>query len=451
MIRGDGVRKIDDAKDCGSLSVGIDIGTTTISATVYDVKNGTQLESYCVFHDSCVVSDVFFEQSANIIIDKANCLLDKILDTYKGVASIGVTGQMHGIVYIDCDGKHVSNLINWQDKRADKVLDDGKSVCQRIYEITKENIYAGYGIATHYYNVLFGTVPKEAVGFVSIMDLFAMKICALKNVVIHASVASSFGLFDLKKFDFMMDKLDLLGIDRGFLPKVTEKSVIIGEYREIPVSIPIGDNQASFLGSVGENNSSLLVNIGTGAQISAVNDYFEAKGDIELRPFIEGRYLVCGSSLCGGFAYSMLEGFFRSYYVSCNMPNEPQYEIINRLALDAYERGEEGLCVDTTFMGKRSNPNLRGSIKNIGKESFTPANLALGVLKGICNELYELYNEFPIMHTRIVASGGAIKKNQLLKTLIGERFQMELSEASVNEEASVGAALFSHLAISKFE
>ena len=42
---------------------------------------------------------------------------------------------MHGIVYIDSNGEAVSNLINWQDKRADKVLENGKSAYQIISQI----------------------------------------------------------------------------------------------------------------------------------------------------------------------------------------------------------------------------------------------------------------------------------------------------------------------------
>ena len=221
-----------------------------------------------------------------------------------------------------------------------------------------------------------------------------MKICKTNKVATHTSVASSFGLFDIEKGEFMYDKLALLGIDKSFLPGVTADSVIIGKCREIPVSVPLGDNQASFLGSVNNNQDSILVNIGTGSQISAVSEGFEPTSDIEIRPFIEGKYLACGSALCGGFAYSMVETFFRNYMVSAGMQDVTQYKIINQLALDAYENGEKGLDVDVSFFGKRSDPSKRGSIKMIDRENFTPSALVLGVLRGMCNELYELYEGF---------------------------------------------------------
>ena len=391
---------------CSALCVGIDIGTTTISALVYDTYNKTQLEAYTIPHNSYTVSDIFSEQSVSVIMEKAEKLLYHILDTYDNVASIGITGQMHGITYVDGEGKAVSNLINWQDKRADMILDNGESTCQRIMRITGEGISTGYGIATHYYNMLTGNVPCNASGFVSIMDLFAMKICGLKKPIIHTSVAASFGLFDIKNGCFMTDKLSKLGIEESFLPSVTGKSLIIGKCREIPVSVPLGDNQASFLGSVCKTSDTILVNIGTGSQISTVGDYVETIKDTELRPFIEGKYLICGSALCGGFAYSMLEEFFRAYAVCIGLDNSSQYKIMNQLALEAYERGDEGLKVNTCFSGKRSDPHLRGSVQNIGRENFTPSALILGVLRGMCNELYDLYASVPEKRSCIVASGG---------------------------------------------
>ena len=440
-----------EKKDYGDVSIGIDIGTTTVSAVIYDIDSCEQVESFCAPYNSNVYSDFRSEQNVSIIMEKTEKLLCRILDSYKNVVSIGVTGQMHGIVYIDKEGNAVSNLINWQDKRGDKPFKDGKTVCQRIFDITKETVYTGYGICTHYYNVLNGEVPKKATSFVSIMDYFVMKICGLDKVTVHSSVASSFGFFDIRKNEFKKDKLSLLGIEASFLPSVTNESIVVGKLREIPVSIAIGDNQASFLGSVSENNDSVLINIGTGSQISSVSEYCEADGDIEIRPFIEGKYLICAAALCGGYAYSMVESFFRSYILSVGMENISQYKVINNLAKDAYEKGEKGLDIDVSFFGKRSNPNLRGSVKMIDNQNFTPSNLILGVLKGMCNELYELYGLFPQKKNKAVASGGAVKKNEVLKSLIGDTFNVSVYTSKVGEETATGVSLFSAFATKKIE
>ena len=439
------------AEGHGALCVGIDLGTTTVSAVVYDLDRRRQLEAYAVPHNSYICSDIYSEQDVGVILEKAEKLLYHVIDTYSDIVSIGITGQMHGIAYIDKNGHPVSNLMNWQDKRADRVLDGGKSTCQIIKDKTGNNISTGYGLATHYYNMLTDRVPVDIAGFCSIMDLFAMKICGIQNALIHTSVASSLGLFDIKSGCFMEEKLSLLEMDKALLPRVTGNSITVGECRGIPVAIPLGDNQASFLGSVSCNKDSALVNIGTGSQISVAGDFCEAGADVELRPFIEGKYLICGSALCGGFAYSMLEEFFRSYAVSAGLQDEAQYKIINKLATMAYENGETGLDVDVSFFGKRSDPHKRGSIKNIDRQGFTPSALIIGVLKGMCSELYELYEGFAEKKKHIVASGGAVRRNEVLKRLIGDTFGVPISLSTVKEEAATGAALFSAFVTGKIK
>lgn len=429
----------------GRLAVGVDIGTTTVSAVVYDIDGKTQLEAYTVPHSAYLRSDTFSEQSVAVIMDKSEALLRHILKSYGNIKSIGLSGQMHGIVYTDADGMPCSELINWQDKRADTVTESGESVCEVIERLTGEHIATGYGIATHYYNMKNGLVPPSAVSFCSIMDFFSMRICALKSATVHSSVAASFGFFDIKNGAFKLDKLALLGIDKDFLPRVTDQSVAVGECDGIPVAVAIGDNQASFIGAVGDDADSLLVNIGTGSQVSAVSDYRDTEGDAELRPFVDGKYLICGSALCGGYAYSMVEHFFRSYAEFIGMADGSQYENINRLALEAYQNGEAGLTVDVSFLGKRSDPNRRGAIQRIGRENFTPAALVIGVLRGMCDELYGLYGLFGEGKKRIVASGGAVRRNEVLRMLIADRFGMPVTVSEAEEEAAMGAAIFSRV------
>ena len=114
------------------------------------------------------------------------------------------------------------------------------------------------------------------------------------------------------------------------LPEICEDMEVLGMYKDIPVTVAIGDNQASFLGAAGSENNTLLVNMGTGGQISVLTDqYFETEG-IEARPFLGGKYLLVGASLCGGKAYALLENFFRSFMKEAIGQDIPLYEILGR-------------------------------------------------------------------------------------------------------------------------
>jgi len=445
--------EIDDSavEDHGALAVGIDLGTTTISAAVIDLDQKRQVEVFSVPHNAYVQNNVFFEQSVSVIIDKAEGLLNLIYKEYSDIVSIGLTGQMHGILYIDDSGTAVSDLMNWQDKRADLSMKGGESACQRIKRLTGETVATGYGIATHYYNLHNGFVPQNAVGFCSIMDYLGMRLCQNSRPTTHVSVAASFGLFDLQKRSFPSDQLSALGIEPSFLPRVTAANEIIGRWKDIPVTVAIGDNQASFLGSVKNNDGALLVNIGTGSQISAVGDLKEYGEGIEVRPLINDQFLVCGSPLCGGSSYAMLERFFRSYTSFAGLSDHSQYAAINQLAAKAYKDREQPLSVDTSFCGTRTDPHRRGAIRQIDLNHFTPSALALGVLDGICEELYQLSHKMLVKKSRILASGGAIRRNPTLQKLLADKFGMILTLSSVKEEAATGAALFSAYCIGRTE
>ena len=133
------------------------------------------------------------------------------------------------------------------------------------------------------------------------------------------------------------------------------------------------------------------------------------------------------------------------------MENISQYKVINQLAKEAYVNGEKGLDVDVSFFGKRSNPNLRGSINMIDSQNFTPSSLILGILKGMCKELYDFYILFPQKKKRAIASGGAIKKNDILKNLIADTFNMPVYTSKVKEETATGVSLFSAFVTRKIE
>lgn len=206
-----------------------------------------------------------------------------------------------------------------------------------------------------------------------------------------------------------------------------------------------GDNQASVLGSVEDLSNTVLVNIGTGSQVSfGTSHYAEAQGAIELRPYTDGLYLMAGSGLCGGRAYAMLEQFYReaagasreaSFY---GRMEEQAREFMETYGMEAAWK------IRTTFSGTRTNPRERGSIAGIGIENFHPGAMTLGMLMGIVEELYEMYQEMcQITNTKathLTASGNAVRHNALLRQLIETRFRLPLEVPSYTEEAAHGAA-----------
>lgn len=87
-------------------TAGIDIGTTTISGVVLEKGENGQakiLEAKTVENGCFVETGNDWEriQYAKEIVERAVNLLDYFLEKYPDVERIGLTGQMHGIVYVD--------------------------------------------------------------------------------------------------------------------------------------------------------------------------------------------------------------------------------------------------------------------------------------------------------------------------------------------------------------
>jgi sedoheptulokinase len=425
--------------------IGIDIGTTTISVSVVDLRHKKQLESRTVFASADIASDASYAhmQDAELILDQAQKMLSSLMRKYKGIRAIGITGQMHGILYYDRKGNALSPLYTWQDQRAGERIGEGETYAEYLEKVTGYKVPAGYGFATHFYNLKNRLVPTGAAGFCTIHDFLAMKLTGNFTPLIHATNAASFGFFDVNTNTFDAQALEKAGMS-GFIPDVTDETVTIGNYHDIPVAVAIGDNQAAFLGSVKHPDRSALANFGTGSQISLIGDLADPEPPLESRPHINGNKLLSGSALCGGKAYALLERFFRLYAANIGI-EKSQYEVMNSLALRALD--EHALTVRTTFCGTRANPDERGSILNISEDNFTPEALIVGTLTGMAAELHGMFLQMnPVGIDTLVLTGNTVRKNQALVQILSRVFGMKTAIPIHIEEASFGAALFAALA-----
>ncbi len=351
-------------------------------------------------------------------------------------------------MYLDGEGQCISPLYTWQDGRGNLPEFDGKALTEEISTLCGVKIATGYGLVTHLYNMRKGLVPKGSVSFCTIADYLGMVLTERKRPLLHSSMAASLGFFDGKTGTFQEESFRKTGGNPAILPEVTSECAVLGSCRGIPVMAAIGDNQASFLGAAGKEENTLLLNMGTGGQISVLSEqYFEGQG-IEARPFFDGKYLLVGCSLCGGRAYALLEQFFRSYMQAACGNAGPQYGLLERLA----EKGMESphkLSVVTTFGGTRTDPAAKGSITGLCADNFTPEAFACGVLSGMAQELFEMYRVIQahtgIRADRLIASGNGLRKNKVLQEICAEMFGAELRLAPCEEEAACGAAISSVL------
>jgi sedoheptulokinase len=431
-------------------AVGLDIGTTSICAVLIDADSGVLLESYSLPNQAAITGGKAFEkaQDPEFILSTCQTLLTSFLENHSDIVSIGLTGQMHGILYLDDKGRAISPLYTWQDNRGNEIYKDNLTYAEYLTRQTAYPMATGYGLTTHFYQTVNHLVPQNAAAFCNIADYVVMSLTGKTKPASHPSMAASFGFYNTPGKCFELDMLQKVGLDPAMLPAVAVKEDRIGVYKDsISVSAALGDNQASFLGSINQD-SLVLVNVGTSGQISIFSqEYTRIKG-FECRPYIQDGYILVGAALCGGYAYNILKNFFAQSAQMMGLEAPANlYEFMNQAALQA-ALSEHPIRVDTRFNGTRENPEIRGSITHIAADTFTPQRLCRGVLQGICDELYAyllLVPDKTAGMSSITASGNGLRKNPVLQSIFAQTFGVPVRIPKYTEEASYGAALFSLL------
>lgn len=439
-------------------AMGIDIGTTTISIILLEGESGELLGSKTISHQAFIEG----RHSFNRVQDPEKLYLltlegaTELAAKYGKPDSIGFTGQMHGVLYVNKEGKAVTPLYTWQDGSGNEKMDDGNTYAENLKK-TVGTAATGYGMTTHFFLCRNNELPGDAVRMTTISDYIAMRLCNRKLPVIAEDMAASWGCFDLENRKFLKGKMEAAGVRTDCLPELCKGHEIIGKamadgLENVPVMASLGDNQASFIGSVRNLRDTVLLNIGTGSQVSfGTGEFYETEGSIELRPCTKDSYILAGSGLCGGRAYAMLEQFYRQIAEMAgeNSVKDSLYEIMEKQARDYMEKEgcDSAWKIRTTFSGTRTDPAEKGSISNIGVQNFTPGSMTAGMILGILEELYDMYQEMYRMTgnraLHLVGSGNGIRRNRLMQELAEKMFGMKLSIPKCQEEAAFGAALHS--------
>lgn len=428
-------------------SLGIDIGTTTISAAV--LEDGRFVTSETRKNDSFLAPTLPGEriQDAQRILDTARGTVNALLARYPDIERIGVTGQMHGILYLDSEGSAVSPLYTWQDARGDapcEKSEKGETWSVYLNRETGFSAATGYGLVTHAFNLAHGLVPASAVSLCTIGDYIAMKLCGRNTPVMDASNAASLGFFDAEKLAFNEGALRRIGIEPSFLPPLA-KDRFIGLCRgRVQVTAAIGDNQASFLSAVRDRNCEMLVNVGTGSQFSVFTPQYMAVPGLETRPMPGGGWLLAGAALCGGRAYALLADFFAQTARMMGTDADSPYDAMERL-LENSARPENIPTVLPLFEGTRQDSTQTGSITGLTAENFTPLHLIYGMMEGMARELHQMYEAYRTAGgtpKTLIGSGGGLRNNRFLCESFSKAFGSEITLSDGREEAACGAALY---------
>jgi sedoheptulokinase len=430
--------------------ISIDLGTTKICAAAIDVQTLQPIEVVACSNDTNVAGlpTDHHEQCPRRIWQHVSSLIRQLTDKYSGAAdikAISISGQMHGVMLVDRNLEPVGNFITWRDHRS-----RGDAYAKEIANRVGCRLHPGYGGATPSWLAEHNKIPADAKAL-SLADYVAAKLTGV--VANETTHAASWGIFDIQKNCWDADLVSKLGIPGTLLSDVKPSALPIGEIdptranelglpRSTVVCSPVGDNQASVIGAAGFDKGALVINLGTGGQVSIPDEAGQFIDGFETRPMPGGGFIYVGASLCGGWSYEYLKNFCSDLIrrvAGVELSNEIVYSKLNELAAEtAFHKTT--LSVDTRFSGVRGDVNIKGNIAQIDTHNFNIADLAYAFLEGMVAELYSMARPMLGHISRVVASGNAVRKNPLMPAIIQKVFSLACRVSAGKEEAAVGAA-----------
>jgi sugar (pentulose or hexulose) kinase len=454
--------------------IGIDLGTTKIVAIALDGRQGevvakatrdNEARLGCADERAAGRSEWDADAIVRLAMDCLREVSRQLGPRRQDVAGIGVTGQQHGVLLVDGGGRAVTPLINWQDRRG---LDLPPGEKRSYVELARQRLgtaaarragcllQPGFMAVTLFWLHQNGRLPKTARACF-LMDYFVSRLTS-EPPRTDPSCAASAGVLDVRRRAWDADAITELGLSLSLFPELGEANQTAGSLSAgvaqdielpvgVPMFIPIGDHQASFLGSVSDSATTAVLNVGTGAQVAAFTTGVEFQPPVELRPFPIHGNLLSSVGLPGGWSYQLLEGLFRDIgrrLFRVDPSGGTLYEAMNVLAAEI-PAGADGLRCEPTFTGTRTDPAARGSIAGLEPRSLTAAHLVRSVLEGMARSYREAYERIAAMggtrHQRLAAAGNGLRANAVLAQIVQEVMGMPVCLTNHPEEAAFGSAL----------
>ena len=377
------------------------------------------------------------------------------------VAGIGLTGQMHGSVFLDKEDQVIRPALLWNDQRTAAECEQITSIVgyQKLIAITGNPALTGFQAPKilwlsnhepqHYEQVAKVLLPKDYIRFL-LTGEFAS----------DCSDAAGTLLLDLHKRDWSNELLQTLDLPREWFPKVFEGSQITGKLLPrvadllglstgIPVVAGGGDNAAAAVGTGIVRSGLVSSSIGTSGVVFAHSDEIRLDPQGRLHTFchaVPGKNHLMAVTLSAGNSLRWLRDLFRASvgHLEGVAKAELSFEAMSTQAAHI-SPGSEGLLFLPYLTGERTphlDPFASGAFIGLTAR-HTPAHLMRAVMEGVT---FSLRDGFEIMHAlnvpieqvRAIGGGG---KSTLWCQMQADIFGSEVVNLAVEEGPAYGAAL----------
>ncbi|XP_062815675.1 sedoheptulokinase isoform X4 [Anolis carolinensis] len=455
--------------------LGIDLGTTSVKAVLMEeAQSGPAVIASATEATGAAIQSQEAsgpkrgEQDVVRIVSALDACLGRLPPlALQRVTRLGLSGQMHGIVFwtsgrgctwaerggswrLEPDA--VSPLVTWQDGRC-----TGHFLSSLPKPRSHLGVATGYGCATVYWYLANSPdflKPYDTAG--TVHDYVVTMLCGREKPRMTTQNAASWGYFSTASQSWNTDILRESGFPVRLLPEVVQPGEIAGRTAHVWHGVPegtevgaaLGDFQCSVRSCMTQDTDAVL-NIGTSAQLTVAMPSGFCPGDapdplspVSYYPYFDNRYLAVAASLNGGNAVATFVDMLLRWMADLGIQgSEP--EIYRRMIEAALAQADTGLCISPTVFGERHCPERLASATGIAASDLSLGHVVRALCRGVVQNLHTMLPAERLKQAgaqRILAGGNGICKNEVLRQEVEKAYPFPVVYGR-DVDAAVGAAL----------
>jgi xylulokinase len=442
------------------VAIGVDVGTTGSRAVAVD-ERGKVIVARTAEYPLLTPRPRWTEQDPAEWWRATREVLGATVAASRGASSeivgIGLTGQMHGSVFLDRDGEVIRPALLWNDQRTGRQCDEitDRVGSKRIVEITGNPALTGFQAPKVLWLRDEEPANYERVGRVLLPKDY-VRLRLSNELATDASDAAGTLFLDLRSRTWSSEVLEALEVPLEWLPEVFESpertgtiddevAAELGLSAGLPIAAGGGDNAAAAIGTAVTRDGLMSSSIGTSGVLfaHAEDPAVDVSGRIHaFAHAVPGRYCLLAVTLAAGGSLRWWRDVTGLGYA----------ELVAEA--ERVPPGSEGLVFLPYLMGERTphlDPRATGGFIGLTarhtRGHMTRA-LMEGVLFGLRDGL-EIMRGLDVRPTEIRAIGGGSSSDLWLR-LQADVYGAPVRRLAVQEGAAYGAALLGHVAAGTF-
>jgi xylulokinase len=446
-----------------SLLLGIDVGTSGTKAILVDRRGKVWARAtveYPLYSPQPGWSEQRPEDWWAATVEAVGQVLAQAGVKGERVVGLGLSGQMHGSVFLDRAGEVIRPALLWNDQRTVRQCEwITRAVgARRVVEETCNPVLTGFQAPkiiwlrdqepAHYERLAQVLLPKDYVRY-RLTGEYATEV----------SDASGTALLNVPRRCWSEVMLSKTGIDRDWLPRVYESPEVTGTITPAVAALtglkagtPVvgggGDQAAGGVGNGIVEPGAVSCTTGTSGVVFAYLEEPALDSKLRTHTFchaVPGKWHVMGVMLSAGGSLRWLRDALcgEERAVATQLGQDP-YEIMTAEAATV-PPGSEGLVFLPYLTGERTpypDPHARGVFFGLGLH-HERRHLVRAVLEGVAfglRDSFDLIAGLGLEMPEVRASGGGAR-SRVWRQIQAEVSGRAMSVINVDEGAALGAAL----------